>query len=371
LRENLSQGRKEDQRKNEDTTQRESAQSTNSEKPGTGGNTRVQHEQKDDGKQPDDSTIPINNRNCIRCGRVGNKVEDCVRPLICGRCRKEGHVPRACEEVMPWECIAPFVGFAAPGQGFHVIQNEGVEESGKEMDNCALIKITKGSVTARQLESEFKAQEGPNSTWRWFAKKISENTFQMRFPTAKKVEELSFFTGMQMGTVSDVTFKVELWNPNVGAKSKLETAWFRIFGIPLEKRNDKKVSFVASLVGLPMEIDKNNLKRWEFARAKIGCRDITKVPAVVEGLLDFHFYDFVFQREVPVEGVTNATGTKWTRNSDRQKDDNPSPKKPRWATPTLVEITVDLVKLAQKCQEIKQMIMAKLQMRMQLNKIRG
>ena len=196
MRENLSQGRKEDQRKNEDTTQRESAQSANSEKPGTGGNIRVQHEQKDDAKQPDDSTIPINNRNCIRCGRVGHKAEDCVRPLICGRCRKEGHVPRACEEVMPWECIAPFVGFAAPGQGFHVIQNEGVEESGKEMANCALIKITKGSVTARQLESEFKAQEGPNSTWRWFAKKISENTFQMRFPTAKKVEELSFFTGM-------------------------------------------------------------------------------------------------------------------------------------------------------------------------------
>lgn len=239
------------------------------------------------------------------------------------------------------------------------------------MANCALIKITKGSVTTRQLESEFKSQASPNCTSRWFAKKISENTFQMRFPTAKKVEELSFFTGMQMGTVPDVTFKVELWNPNVGAISKLETAWFRIFGIPLEKRNDKKVSFVASLVGLPMEIDKNNLKRWEFARAKIGCRDITKVPAMVEGLLDFHFYDFVFQREVPVEGVTNATGTKWTRNSDRQKDDNSSPKKPRWATPTLVEITVDLVKLAQKCQEIKQMIMAKLQMRMQLNKIRG
>ena len=55
-----------------------------------------------------------------------------------------------------------------------------------------------------------------------------------------------------MGTVPDVTFKVERWNPNV---SKLETAWFRIFGIPLEKRNDKKVSFVAFLVGLPLEID--------------------------------------------------------------------------------------------------------------------
>jgi len=159
-------------------------------------------------------------------------------------------------------------------------------------------------------------------------KKVSENTFQMRFPTAKKVEELSFFTGMQMGTVPYVTFKVEPWNANVGAKSKLETAWFRIFGLPMEKRSEKKTCMVASLVGLPLEVDKNNLKRWDFVRVKIGCRDVRKVPALVEGLLDFHFYDFTFQREVPTEGITNAAGTKWTRNSERQEDDSPS-KKPK------------------------------------------
>jgi len=60
---------------------------------------------------------------------------------VCGRCKKEGHVPRACEEIMPWDCVAPFV--AAPGQGFHVVQNEGVEENVKEMATCALIRITK------------------------------------------------------------------------------------------------------------------------------------------------------------------------------------------------------------------------------------
>ena len=53
------------------------------------------------------------------------------------------------------------------------------------------------------------------------------------------------------------------------------------------------------------------------------------MPALVEGLLDFHFYDFTFQREVPTEGITNAAGTKWTRNSERQEDDNPSPKTQR------------------------------------------
>jgi len=79
-----------------------------------------------------------------------------------------------------------------------------------------------------------------------------------------------------------------------------------------------------------LEVDSANLKRWDFVRVKIGCNDVTKVPAVVEGLMDFHFYDFTFQREVPVEGTTNSTGTQWTRKVDRADDDDPSSKKPKW-----------------------------------------
>lgn len=52
----------------------------------------------------------------------------------------------------------------------------------------------------------------------------------------KKVEDLSFFTGMQMRTVPEVSFKVEQWNPNAGAKKGLDIAWFKITGIPMEKR---------------------------------------------------------------------------------------------------------------------------------------
>ena len=149
----------------------------------------------------------------------------------------------------------------------------------------------------------------------------------MRFPTAKKIEDLAFSPRMQMATVPRATFKEEHWNANVGAKAKLQTAWFRISGLPMEKRTVRKVSYIASFVGLPLEVDTNNLKRWSYVRVKIGCRDITKVPAVAEGVLDMHFYDFVFQREVPQEGFTNAAGNIWTRNNDRASDDNPSPKK--------------------------------------------
>jgi hypothetical protein len=112
----------------------------------------------------------------------------------------------------------------------------------------------------------------------------------------------------------------------VGAKAEITSAWFRIAGIPVEKRSEKRVALVASLVGIPLEIDKNNMKRGDHVRVKIGCIDITKVPAKVEALLDLHFYDFTFQREVQVEGSSTSWNT-WTRNTDRANEDRPSPKK--------------------------------------------
>jgi hypothetical protein len=50
----------------------------------------------------------------------------------------------------------------------------------------------------------------------------------MKFPTATKVDELSFFNGMEMRTILGVKFKVDKWNPHVGAKAEITSAWFRI-----------------------------------------------------------------------------------------------------------------------------------------------
>ncbi|CAN6288347.1 unnamed protein product [Urochloa humidicola] len=272
----------------------------------------------------------INIIGCSKCGRFGHKTEECFRPVVCKRCKKEGHVPRVCTEVLPWECIAPLCGMAATGQGFHVILDDDTDDNSRDMSNWALITITSGAVTAKQIEGEFKTMAGPNSNWRWYAKRVADNKYQMKFPSAQKVDDLAFFTGMQMRTVPGTTFTVERWNSNAGAKGMISTSWFRILGIPVEKRTEKKACYVGSLVGIPLEVDTANIRRWDYVRVKIGCRDITKVPAVVEGLLDLHFYDFTFQREVPTEGVTNSAGNTWTRNADRSNEDFPSPKKAKW-----------------------------------------
>jgi hypothetical protein len=104
---------------------------------------------------------------CKRCGKVGHKSEDCFRPLICTRCKKEGHVPRACPETAPWEHIVPFCGLAAPELGFHIIQEDDNGENAKDISNFALITIKEGTTTARQVEGEFKAQPGDGMPKKW------------------------------------------------------------------------------------------------------------------------------------------------------------------------------------------------------------
>lgn len=131
---------------------------------------------------------------------------------------------------------------------------------------------------------------------------------------------------MKMRSLPTVAFKVEKWNPATGSNGALDVAWFRIKGIPYEK----KILFMLCRIygGLPLEVDKENLSKNNFVRVKIGCRDVTKVPAVVDGLLNLHWYDYSFQREVAQEGYTNVAGIKWIRvEGEKDKEDKPSPKK--------------------------------------------
>lgn len=140
------------------------------------------------------------------------------------------------------------------------------------MSNTALVTILSGEVSARQVENEFRLKAGSQSTWRWYAKKVGDKAFQVRFPNPRTIEDLAFFSSFSMGTLPSVTLKVEKWNAATGATGAIDTAWFRIRGIPYEKRSVQNISKVASFVGLPMEVDVDNLTKFDFVKIKIGCR---------------------------------------------------------------------------------------------------
>ncbi|KAE8817505.1 hypothetical protein D1007_04932 [Hordeum vulgare] len=84
------------------------------------------------------------------------------------------------------------------------------------------------------------------------------------------------------------------WSESVGAKGVLNVAWVNVSNIPLDKRHEKNIAYVGSLVGVTLEIDKATINRPESVRIKLGCRDAEDITASAEGVLGGHFYDFFY-----------------------------------------------------------------------------
>jgi hypothetical protein len=45
------------------------------------------------------------------------------------------------------------------------------------------------------------------------------------------------------------------------------------------------LAYMGSLVGLTLEIDKSSLYKQDFVRMRIGCKNLSEVPASAEGCL--------------------------------------------------------------------------------------
>jgi hypothetical protein len=58
---------------------------------------------------------------------------------------------------------------------------------------------------------------------------------------------------------------IDSWNSSIGAKVELQMTWFRVRGIPYDKKSKEIVAFAGSLVGATMEVDESSLHRIDYA----------------------------------------------------------------------------------------------------------
>lgn len=76
-----------------------------------------------------------------------------------------------------------------------MIESAMSDEGIKDMSNTTLITITTCDASAKPIKNEFKVKAGPTSTWRWYMlRRLEREKNQMRFPNAKTIEDLSYFT---------------------------------------------------------------------------------------------------------------------------------------------------------------------------------
>ena len=92
---------------------------------------------------------------------------------------------------------------------FLVINDIPNGENAKSCATLALIEVLQGVVLDKQIDDEFKTLAGKESTWRWYAKILNDNLFQMRFPTAKSLLTVSHFIEMRMRNVPSAVIKVK------------------------------------------------------------------------------------------------------------------------------------------------------------------
>jgi len=164
----------------------------------------------------------------------------------------------------------------------------------REKASTAIITVINGTLSARQIEVEFRRIVGAD-IWKWNAKQIAENKFTMRFLNSKMVLDYSQFKlGMK---TSNIQLLVEPWSSAIGAKGQLQQAWFRVRGIPTDQRNLRTIAKIGGLVGKTVMIDEKTRYNPDFVILLIACRDVLAVPEIAESSLGIYLYDFYFELE--------------------------------------------------------------------------
>ncbi|KAE8800488.1 hypothetical protein D1007_23980 [Hordeum vulgare] len=162
----------------------------------------------------------------------------------------------------------------------------------KERSNNIVVSIVEGETSTRQMELDLNDYLATG--WRCSAHAIGPGVFVVRFPNPRAVAQICYVGRIVLKT-SGAVVNVTKWSSAVGSKGVMEVAWVKVSNVPLDKRSERNMAYVASLVGVPLEIDYATLHRPASARVKIGCRSVDEIPSVAEAVLGEHFYDFYFE----------------------------------------------------------------------------
>uniref|UniRef100_A0A453PAE6 Uncharacterized protein n=1 Tax=Aegilops tauschii subsp. strangulata TaxID=200361 RepID=A0A453PAE6_AEGTS len=157
-----------------------------------------------------------------------------------------------------------------------------------------LLPFVEGETSTRQMELDLSDYLATG--WRCSAHAIGPGVFVVRFPNPRAVAQI-FYVGNVTLKTSGAVIHATQWSSAVGSKGIMEVAWVRVINVPLDKRSERNIAFVASLVGVPLEIDTATLHRPASVRVKLGCRNVDAIPGIAESVLGGHFYDFAYEVE--------------------------------------------------------------------------
>jgi len=146
------------------------------------------------------------NSACDVCGLKNHSTAECRRKLLCELCGFANHITLDCKREPLWNCGPEFCAVQVPKQSFFYIEENIDPKNTKEKASTALINVVRGELSGKMIENEFKRLVS-STHWKWSAKRIADNKYTMKFPTAKIVLDYSNFSLGSKGV--DAQFTIE------------------------------------------------------------------------------------------------------------------------------------------------------------------
>ena len=184
--------------------------------------------------------------------------------------------------------------FQSKGQGFYFTHDSCTASQVKERANSIVVTIVEGETSTRQMEIDLSDYLAMG--WRCSAHAIGPGVFVVRFPNPRAVAQICYVGKVTLKTSGAVIHATQ-WSSAVGAKGVMEVAWVKVSNVPLDKRSERNLAYITSLVGVPLEIDGATLHRPSSVQVKMGCRNVNEIPVISEAVLGGHFYDFFYEVE--------------------------------------------------------------------------
>ncbi|CAO2145197.1 unnamed protein product [Urochloa humidicola] len=238
---------------------------------------------------------------CFNFGESGHYSTGCNKPRVCFICYKKDHVAENCSEWKKPHRPAQYHGSAASGLGFYHIDvspREGRFKHWSGFDNYGVFTVEEGELTEEEILKAMK--ERCDKDWNWQLMKMEEYRYLIKFPPYKRVDSIGFGKATYFYLKKDtVLASVKVWDGDIEPVGQLTEAWVQIRGVP-PKWSDWTIILEISLsLGNLIEVDWQAFFASFFSviRAKISCKDPTKIPHKRVMEFDNHLYVINFKAE--------------------------------------------------------------------------
>ncbi|CAD6219292.1 unnamed protein product [Miscanthus lutarioriparius] len=173
------------------------------------------------------------------------------------------------------------------------IDNEAGNQKAKIYPTKAIVKVSDGSLTVKQVKVE---HERLVPDWKWVVEEINENSFATTFPSSAELKRMDDWGPVEARSAKAKLTISEKKDAEV-YKSEIPKVWVQFHGLPSDLRNFPIIWAVGTILGATKMVDMKFTKR--FGRPRL--RVVVLSPKLIPDLVDVVIGDFVYELQFRLE----------------------------------------------------------------------